>query len=136
VDIFYQAVRTGRYTCFLKKDTRLPMMYMPDAIRAAVQLMSAPKKNLRFKNAYNLAAFSFTPAELTREIKKHIPEFLITYKPDSRQKIADGWPDEIDDSRARRDWDWRPQYSFEKMVADMISAINAKTKKTEETKCL
>ncbi|MFH0892098.1 MAG: NAD-dependent epimerase/dehydratase family protein [Candidatus Falkowbacteria bacterium] len=126
VDIFYQAVKTGHYTCFLKKNTRLPMMYMPDAIRATVQLMSAPKRKLRFKNAYNLAAFSFTPEELARAIKKHIPEFRIAYKPDSRQKIADSWPETIDDSRARLDWCWRPRYDFATMVADMVSIVKNK----------
>lgn len=132
VDIFYQAVKTGHYTCFLKKNTRLPMMYMPDAILAAVHLMSAPERRLKVRNSYNLSAFSFTPEELARAIKKHIPEFRIAYKPDSRQKIADSWPDEIDDNRARRDWGWCPEYSFEKMVADMISAIRNKLEKGGE----
>lgn len=126
VDIFYQAVKTGRYECFLKEDTALPMMYMPDCIKATLDLMDAPKENLEHRTNFNVTAFSFTPAELAAEIRKHIPDFQITYKPDYRQSIADSWPQSVDDSEARKQWDWSPDYSLEDMVADMLEKLTVK----------
>src|SRR5690606_37472622 len=104
VDIYYKALENARYECFLSENTGLPMMYMDDAIRATIQIMQAPKESIKIRSSYNLSAISFTPKEIAAEIKKHIPDFTITYKPDFRQKIADSWPSSIDDSRAREDW--------------------------------
>lgn len=123
VDIFHKALQQNHYECFLKPNTRLPMMYMPDAIRAVLSLMQAPKEKIKERTSYNIAAFDFTPAELYEEIKKHLPSFSISYAPDFRQQIADSWPQSIDDSAARRDWDWQPQYDFSSMVKDMITQL-------------
>lgn len=123
VDIFHQALQTGEYTSFLASHSRLPMMYMEDAIRATVQLMEAPPDQVKIRTSYNLSAMSFTPAEIAAEIKKHIPEFTIAYDPDERQKIADSWPASIDDSRAREDWKWKPKYDLASMTADMLKNI-------------
>ncbi|MDX1666704.1 MAG: NAD-dependent epimerase/dehydratase family protein, partial [Saprospiraceae bacterium] len=120
VEIFHQAIVQGKYECFLKADTRLPMMYMPDAIRATVEIMSAPGDQLDIRSGYNLAGISFSPEELAQEIKKHIPHFEITYKPDFRQAIADSWPESIKDERARRDWGWKAKYDLEGMTRDML----------------
>lgn len=120
VDIFHQAIKTGKYECFLSADTRLPMMYMPDAIRATIEIMHAPADKIRLRSGYNLAAFSFTPSEIAAEIAGHVPGFEITYKPDFRQAIADSWPQSIDDSDAREHWGWKNQFDLKEMVSDML----------------
>lgn len=124
VDIFHKAVQGIPFECFLHEQTRLPMMYMPDAIRATIGIMEAPSEKVRIRSSYNVAAFSFTPAELAQEIRKHIPSFQISYKPDFRQEIADAWPSSIDDTRATQDWGWRNNYSLEDMTADMLHQLS------------
>lgn len=120
VEIFNEALETKNYTSFLSADTRLPMMYMPDAIRATIELMEAPADKISVRTSYNLAAISFSPAEIAAEIKKHIQGFTIHYKPDYRQAIADSWPQSIDDSVARKDWGWKHQYDLPGITADML----------------
>ncbi len=129
VDIFHQAILKGHFNCFLSENTRLPMMYMEDAIRATINLMEAPAEKLTVRYSYNLAAFDFTPGELYDEIKKHIPEFTIDYQPDFRQAIADSWTKSIDDSQAREDWGWQPQFTLKSMVEDMIYQLKQKYSK-------
>ncbi|MBM3294479.1 MAG: NAD-dependent epimerase/dehydratase family protein [Candidatus Aminicenantes bacterium] len=124
VAIFYEAVRTGRYVCFLREDSRLPMMYMPDCLKSITDLMAADFSRLRHHADFNIAAMSFTPAELAAEIRKHIPGFTVEYKPDFRQAIADSWPESIDDSAAREEWGWRPDYDLGAMTADMIGVLS------------
>lgn len=126
VHIFYEALKNKKYTCFLKENTALPMLYMPDAIKATLDLMDAPAEQIKVRSSYNLAGFSFTPAELAVAVKKHIPDFTMDYAPDFRQAIADSWPGSIDDSRARKDWGWKNDYNMEAMVADMIENIREK----------
>ncbi len=126
VEIFYEAIKYKRYNCFLKEDTVLPMMYMPDCIRASIGLMEADLSSLTCHADYNLAAFSFSPKELVAEIEKHIPDLACTYDPDFRQQIADSWPRTIDDSAARRDWGWEPQYDLSAMVKDMLENLGRK----------
>lgn len=126
VEIFYAALQKGSYSCFLREDTVLPMMYMPDALGATVRFMEADSQNVPRHLGYNLAAISFSAGELAAEIGKHIPGFTVTYSPDSRQKIADSWPKSIDDSEARRDWGWAQQFGLERMVADMITRLRAR----------
>jgi len=126
VEIFYEALREGSYTCFLQSGTTLPMMYMPDAIKATIDLMEADGRKVKIRTSYNLAAISFSPAEIYAEIKKHIPGFKITYVPDFRQKIADSWPQSIDDSMARRDWNWKHTYDLQKMTLDMLEKLKTK----------
>jgi nucleoside-diphosphate-sugar epimerase len=129
VDIFYQAIRYHHYTCFLRPDTRLEMMYMSDAIRAAFELMEADPKRLRHRNAFNVTAMNFTPDELAAEIRRHIPDFAIDYEIDPiRQAIADSWPRTIDDQAAREEWNWRPQFSLDSMTRDMLDALGRKLK--------
>jgi nucleoside-diphosphate-sugar epimerase len=129
VDIFYQAIRYRHYVCFLAADTRLDMMYMPDAIRAMMELMEADPGRLRFRNAYNVTAMSTTPAELAAEIRKHIPDFVIEYRVDPvRQAIAESWPRSMDDSAAREDWGWCPQYTLSEMVEDMLARLTERLK--------
>jgi len=123
VAIFYEAVKHGKYTCFLKADTRLPMMYMPDCLKSIMDLMEADFSRLRHHTDFNVAAMSFTPAELAAEIKKHIPEFVCNYEPDFRQAIAESWPVSIDDSAARREWGWKPDYGLAAMTKDMLAAL-------------
>lgn len=123
VEIFHDAVSKGKYSCFLKEDTRLPMIYMDDATRATIQLMEADKEDIKIRSSYNLSAVNFTPAELTKEIKKYIPKFNIVYNPDFRQKIADSWSESIDDSHARRDWKWKPTFTLAEITKDMIHHI-------------
>ncbi len=123
VDIFHGALKAGRYTSFLHADTRLPMMYMPDAIRATLALMDAPADAITERGSYNLAAFSFTPSEIAAEIARQVPGFQLDCAPDFRQAIADGWPQAIDDSLARRDWGWSPQYTLRAMVAEMLAEL-------------
>lgn len=123
VEIFHEALKHQQYTCFLEGGTRLPMIYMDDCIRATIELMDAPSSCITVRTAYNLAGMSFTPAELAHEIKKHIPDFKISYAPDYRQQIAASWPESIDDSIARRDWNWKPEYNIHNMTEDMISKL-------------
>jgi nucleoside-diphosphate-sugar epimerase len=123
VEIFHAALKDGHYTCFLEENTRLPMMYMDDAILATVQLMKANAANIQLRYSYNLSAMSFTPAEIAAEIQKHLPDFTIDYHPDFRQQIAASWSETIDDSQAREDWGWQPSYNLEKMTADMLSHL-------------
>jgi nucleoside-diphosphate-sugar epimerase len=125
VHIFHHAIKQAFYQCFLKADTLLPMMYMPDAIRATLELMEAPADKIKIHSSYNIAAFSFTPAQLAAEIKKHIPDFTISYVPDFRQALADTWPQSIDDSAARHHWGWHPRYTLSEMTTEMIAGIRA-----------
>lgn len=126
VDIYYKALENATYECFLSENTGLPMMYMDDAIRATIQIMQAPKDSIKIRSSYNLSAISFTPKEIATEIKKHIPDFTITYKPDFRQKIADSWPSSIDDSRAREDWGWKHEFDLHKMTHVMLENLRKK----------
>lgn len=120
VEIFHAALEKKRYTSFLHADTRLPMMYMPDAIRATIELMEAPAAKIGVRTSYNVAGMSFSPAEIAAEIYKHIPGFEMAYAPDYRQQIADSWPQSIDDSSARDHWGWKPEYNLSAMTADMF----------------
>ena len=124
VDIYHQALDKGSYTCFLKENTALPMMYMPDAIRATIELMQADAEKISIRTSYNVSAVSFSPKEIAAEIEKHISEFRITYAPDYRQAIADSWPQSIDDSIARNDWGWKPEYDLEKMTTEMLRNLD------------
>lgn len=123
VDIFYQAKKDKRYTCFLSENTELPMMFMDDAIRGTIELMEAPKENISIRSAYNLSGCSFTPQQLAEEIQKHLPDFSIDYAPDFRQKIADSWPSSIDDAEARKDWGWNEKYNTENLVEEMLRNV-------------
>jgi nucleoside-diphosphate-sugar epimerase len=123
VDIFHKAIAKKKYDCFLSSETKMPMMYMDDAIAATIQIMQSPKEQIKIRSSYNLAAMSFTPTEITEEIKKHIPEFTITYHPDFRQKIADSWPASIDDSAAREDWNWNHKFDISSMTKDMLDHL-------------
>ena len=123
VEIYHDAIKKGQYTSFLKEDTYLPMMYMPDAIRATIELMEAPAANITVRSSYNVSAMSFSPKEIAGEIQKHIPAFTIDYEPDSRQYIADSWPKDIDDTQAKTDWGWQPEYGIERMTIDMLDNL-------------
>ena len=123
VEIFHDALEEKNYNCFLREDTYLPMMYMPDAIKATLQLMEAPQEQIKVRTSYNIAAMSFSPKEIAAAIQKHIPDFTIHYKPDYRQTIADSWPQSIDDTSARNDWNWKPDFDLELMTADMIQNL-------------
>jgi len=123
VDIYFKAIENKSYECFLSKDTRLPMMYMQDAIDATIKIMQTDAANIKTRTAYNLAAISFTPEEMATEIKKHIPTFKITYKTDFRQQIADSWPQVIDDAEARQDWNWKHQFDLELMTTEMLKNL-------------
>ncbi|MFZ1703424.1 MAG: NAD-dependent epimerase, partial [Saprospiraceae bacterium] len=122
-EIYHEALKTGTYECFLNKDTKLPMMYMDDAIKATIQLMEADPSRLTVRYGYNLASMSFTPDDIYQEIKKHIPHFSITYKPDFREEIARSWTESIDDSIAVKDWDWAPDFDISSMTEDMLSHL-------------
>ncbi len=124
VDIFYRAKQNGRYTCFLKEDTALPMMFMEDAIRATIDLMDAPKENITIRSSYNLGGISFTPKSLTEAIQKEMPDFEISYEPDFRQAIADSWPGSIEDSYARTDWGWNEKYDITALVEVMLTNVD------------
>jgi nucleoside-diphosphate-sugar epimerase len=126
VAIFYEAVRTGRYTCFLKEDTRLPMMYMPDCLKSVLDLMEADFSRLKHHANFNLSSMSFSAGELAAEIRKRIPGFVCEYAPDFRQTIADSWPASIDDSAAREEWGWKPDYDLAAMTDDMLKALSAR----------
>jgi len=123
VEIFHEAKEEKKYQCFLKEDTYLPMMYMPDAIKATIELMEAPASKITTRTSYNISGMSFSPKEIAAEIKKHIPEFEITYKEDYRQSIANSWPQSIDDAVARKDWGWKEEYNLSSMVKDMLENI-------------
>jgi nucleoside-diphosphate-sugar epimerase len=123
VEIYHHALQSGEYTCFLEKNTRLPMMYMDDAVRATIELMDAPARNIRIRSSYNVAAMSFSPAEIAKSIAHKIPGFRITYSPDFRQKIAESWPASIDDMKAREDWNWQHEFDLEKMTAQMLANL-------------
>jgi nucleoside-diphosphate-sugar epimerase len=123
VDIYHKALKEGKYECFLSEETALPMMYMDDAIRATVEIMQAPIENIKIRSSYNLSGVSFTPKEIAAEIKHHIPDFTISYKPDFRQKIADSWPASIDDSCARQDWNWQHQFDLASMTVEMLENL-------------
>ena len=123
VEMFYAAVKGERYTCFVRPDTVLPMMYMPDCLKAAIQLMEADPSSLTRRADYNVAAMSFSAEELAAEIRKHVPSFQVEYRPDFRQEIADSWPRSIDDSAAREDWGWEPSYDLSRMVEDMLARL-------------
>ena len=123
IEIFHDAINKKTYNSFLKEDTYLPMMYMPDAIRATIDLMHADADKLTVRSSYNLNGISFSPKEIAAEIKKHIPDFSISYEPDSRQQIADSWPKSIDDSAAQKDWGWKPEFDLSSMTEDMLKNI-------------
>ena len=123
VDIYHKALKDGKYECFLSENTALPMMYMDDAIRATVEIMQAPSESIKIRSSYNLSGVSFTPAEIAKEIKKHIPNFTISYKPDFRQKIADSWPASIDDSCAREHWNWKHKFDLDSMTIEMLENL-------------
>jgi len=123
VDIYFKAVENQSYECFLSENTRLPMMYMKDAIDATIKIMQADAAKIKTRTSYNLAAISFTPKEMAAEIKKHIPKFEISYKTDFRQQIADSWPQVIDDSKARKDWKWNHQFDLELMTKEMLKNL-------------
>ena len=124
VDIYHKALSDKKYECFLSSETKMPMMYMDDAINATIKIMQAPKEAIKIRSSYNLAAMSFTPTEIAAEIKKHIPAFTITYNPDFRQKIADSWPASIDDSSAREDWGWKHEFDLDSMTVDMLEHLS------------
>ena len=126
VEVFYEAIESGEYTYFVSEDTRLPMMYMPDAIDGLIGIADAPRENLSYPCSYNIGAMSFTAGELTEAIQEHIPDFEAHYEPDSRQEIADSWPDAVDDSAAREQWGWDHEYDLEDMVGDMLDALAPK----------
>jgi nucleoside-diphosphate-sugar epimerase len=130
VEIFYETIRNKRYTCFLREDTVLPMMYMPDCIKATMDLMEADSAKVKCRTSYNLTAMSFSAGELVSEIRKHYPEFVCVYKPDSRQKIADSWPRSIDDSVARKEWGWKPDYNLTGMTRDMFEKLGPRLSST------
>ncbi|TXD52823.1 MULTISPECIES: NAD-dependent epimerase/dehydratase family protein [unclassified Polaribacter] len=123
VDIYFKALEDKKYECYIAENTSLPMMYMEDALNATIQLMQADAKDVKIRNGYNLAAMSFTPKEMASEIKKHIPDFKITYKPDFREQIADSWPNSIDDSQARKDWNWQHKFDLKAMTADILKSL-------------
>ncbi len=123
IEIFNEAKEEKKYECFLSEDTYLPMMYMPDAIKATIDLMEAPAEKIAVRTSYNLSGMSFSPKEIAAEIKKHIPEFTITYKSDYRQAIANSWPQSIDDSVARKDWGWKEEYDLSRMTKDMLDNL-------------
>jgi nucleoside-diphosphate-sugar epimerase len=123
VDIFFKALSDKKYECFLKQDTYLPMMYMDDAVKATLDLMQAPAAKVKVRSSYNISAMSFSPEEIAAEIKKHIPDFQITYNPDFRQSIADSWPKSIDDSAARKDWGWQHKFGLKEMTKEILTHL-------------
>lgn len=130
VEIYHKAITEGTYECFLKEDTELPMMFMDDAIKATIDIMNAPKETIKIRSSYNLSATSFTPKDVASAIKKHIPEFKITYAPDYRQDIANSWPKTINDSYARQDWKWKHQFNLADITNEMLKQLNKKYKAT------
>jgi len=130
VEIFHEALQNKRYTCFLRDDAYLPMLYMDDAIAGIVQLMAAPKEQVKQRDSYNISGMSFSPAELAYEIKQHIPEFTINYAPDFRQQIAESWPASIEDLDAQTDWGWKPRFDLKKMTATILSKLTEELEPT------
>ncbi|MEI6489889.1 MAG: NAD-dependent epimerase/dehydratase family protein [Bacteroidota bacterium] len=126
VHIFHEAIKNGSYNCFLSENTTLPMMYMPDAIKATIDIMQVNADKVKIRSSYNLAGFSFSPTEIANEIRKHIPQFSISYSPDSRQQIADSWPQSINDNEARLHWGWKPNYDLTEMTNDMMLHLKNK----------
>jgi len=133
VEIFYSALQSGQYNCFLSEGTVLPMMYMPDALHAAMEIMEAETRRVKLHRGYNIAAMSFSAGELAAEITKHLPDFRVTYSPDSRQAIADSWPRSIDDSVARKDWGWKEEHDLPSMVTDMLARLRDRLSVGEKT---
>ena len=129
VEIFHEAIQVGEYTCFLKPGTRLPMLYMPDAIRGTLELMQAPSDEVTLRTSYNLAGMSFSPEELADELSRHIHGFTLSHQTAFRQEIADSWTESIDDSPARNDWNWQPEYDLATMTKDMIDHVRKKFRK-------
>jgi len=129
VAIYYEAIKNKKYTCFVKEDTKLPMMYMPDCLKATIDLMNADFKTLKHHCDFNVGSMSFTVGDLAASIKKYIPEFQISYEPDFRQAIADSWPNSVDDTAARKEWGWSPSYDLDSMTRDMLEKIGEKHKK-------
>jgi len=127
IDIYFKALKEGVYECFLSQETRLPMMYMNDAVAATIQLMQAKPAEVKLRTGYNLAAIDFTPAEMALEIKKHLQDFKILYKPDFRQEIAASWPSSIDDSEARKDWNWKHQFDLAAITKEMLKNIKTES---------
>ena len=127
IDIYFKALKEGAYECFLSEETRLPMMYMDDAVAATIQLMQAKPADVKLRTGYNLAAIDFTPAEMALEIKKHLPDFKISYKPDFRQEIAASWPSSIDDTKARKDWNWQHQFDLAAITKEMLKNIKTES---------
>jgi nucleoside-diphosphate-sugar epimerase len=123
VEIYHKALSDKKYTCFLEKDTKLPMMFMDDAIRATMAIMNANAATIKIRSSYNLAAMSFDPTEIAKNIKQHIPDFKIDYAPDFRQKIADSWPSSIDDSKAHEDWGWKSEFDLDKTTREMLANL-------------
>lgn len=123
VEIYHEALGKGTYSCFLNESTKLPMMYMDDAIRATISLMESNPEKLSVRSSYNLGSMSFTPKEMTQSIQKHIPDFKVTYEPDFRQQIADSWPSSIDDITAKNDWDWEPMFDLDNTTAEMLNNL-------------
>jgi len=130
IEIFHDALEDKKYESFLREDTYLPMMYMPDAIRATIELMEAPPGKISVRTSYNLSGMSFSPKEIAAEIKKHIPDFAVSYQPDYRQAIADSWPQSIDDSVARNDWGWKEEYTLANMTKDMLENLEKEKKES------
>ena len=124
VEIFYYALKNNDYTCFLSKDTILPMMYMDDAIEAILKIMTTKKENIKIRTSYNISALSFTPKDLEKQIKIYFPNFNVKFKPDYRQKIADSWPDSIDDQEAKVDWGWKAKFNLEKLTSEMFKNLS------------
>ncbi len=123
VEIYHAALEQGKYQCFLNQDTKLPMMYMDDAIKATISLMESNPEKLKVRSSYNLGSMSFTPKEITESIQKHIPDFEVTYVPDFRQEIADSWPSSIDDAAAKNDWNWKPEFDLDSTTAEMLTNL-------------
>jgi nucleoside-diphosphate-sugar epimerase len=123
VDIYHKAAANTPFTCYLEPDAYLPMMYMPDALQATLDLMHAPASQISIRSSYNLSAMSFSPAEIAASIRQYVPDFAVSYAPDYRQQIAESWPQSIDDSAARQDWNWKPQYDLDAMTVDMLKNL-------------
>ncbi|MBR9846531.1 MAG: NAD-dependent epimerase/dehydratase family protein [Algicola sp.] len=132
VEIYHKAITHKNYECFLSENTELPMMFMDDAIKATTSIMQAPSEAIKIRSSYNLAAISFTPEHIATSIKKHIPDFEISYNPDFRQNIADSWPKSIDDSSARSDWNWKHDYNLEQLTKEMIFQLEKKYSSSEK----
>lgn len=132
IEIFHEAIKNKSYSCFLSRDAALPMMFMDDAIKATVDIMEAPGDKVKIRSSYNLSAISFTPEILADEIKKHMPEFTITYEPDFRQSIAESWPSSIDDSAARADWNWEHEFDLDRMTTTMLEGVKETLRQNAE----